>query len=1430
MNTRSFGRRIVFAALVLLAAGALAADDDTVIRDVEQSAPVTPFVFDGDVRDLPAPPQWMPGDPIKEIPRRFYPPPDHEEQYESHSVPMLDPLLAVQSDAVAMTSTAFTTPSRSFPGQGFTGVNPPDTVGDVGPNHYVQMINTGGGTSVRIYDKAEPVPAVLATFLLDSLGSGACGNGFGDPIVLYDRFADRWLFTEFSGSGNNLCVYVSQTADPVSGGWFNYQFTTPSFPDYPKYAVWPTDANAGQGSYLVTANDGGPGVYALNRGAMLTGTPSTFQRLTIPGLPGFGFEAPTPSDVDGPTAPPTTAPAIIMRHRDTENHNGPAAPGDVLEWWLFDVDWVTSSNTTLIKQTNVDVSEFDSALCGLSSFNCFHQPGTGTTLDPLREVIMNRLQYMNHGDYETLLANFVTDVDGTDHGGVRWVEMRRSGGGDFTMFQEGTYAPDGDSRWMGAISMDQSGNIALGYNISSSSTFPSLRYTGRLAGDPPNAMTQPESIAHAGTASNASNRYGDYAAMNLDPSDDCTFWFTGEDNTSSSWRTQIASFRFDACGCALAPSTPQVDASPGGDNEIEVAWDDSDLATVVEYSVGRSLTSGGPYETIATVADTSPGFANGAGYVFVDTDVSGGTTYYYIVRSTDGLACTSEDSAEASAEATGLCTLAPAFAGVQSAQTPYSSACAIDVSWNAGTASCGGPLTYNVYRSTVPGFVPNLATRLVSGLAATSFADTFTLDDGVPYYYVVRAVDQATGIEETNTGELEAVPGGPLSVGTWVEDGGDTGIAKMVAESPWTLNGSEGNTAPAVYKTGDYGDLTCAALTSPELQLGAGAVLSFFSRYDIEPSWDKGEVQISTDGANWQRLAVAYPGNSTNTADQCGFPTGTYFTGTDLGYKPYFADLSSFAGQTAQIRFAMSSDTSVTESGWWIDDISVTQVQVPSTCTTVSGCLDNPFVNVVPDGESTVCAGEAQMLTALLTGGTGPFEYQWTRDGVDIEGATSDTLVVNDAGTHTYNCKVRAASCETEAFDLAEVEIGWVAAPFFDGVASVTNPTLSDCTLDVAWQPASGVCPGPISYSIYRDTSSPVALTPDHLVASGVGGTAFADSRDLTTNTTYYYVVRAVEQTNGASDANTVEASAAPNAGAGPQTLFSQNFNGPGGFLGWTISNGPGPHSCGKWQQSFSDPQRPSGGSGYYALADSEACGAGSTTSTIFTSPSIDASDPELGGVILEYEVFYKHFDGDDATVEVWDGSAWHVVWADTNSDLDAHQAIDVSTYAVGNSDFRVRFNYQNAAFDRWFAVDNVVVKGDTPCATLPSAAAPPPVPDSTASPTPLRASRVTAAGDVVEVTWDATSCPAAGYDLIFGDLADVSFYLTGGAECAVGTSGAHTWTGVPAGDLYFLMVGTDGVGVESSWGTNSALEERNGLSSSGQCVTFLKDVTQTCP
>ena len=226
---------------------------------------------------------------------------------------------------------------------------------------------------------------------------------------------------------------------------------------------------------------------------------------------------------------------------------------DFLEVWELSVDWINPVNSTFTLATTIDVAEFDSDLCGLLAFACAPQPGTGTTLDPLREPIMWRLVYRNFGGGQRLVGNFVTDATGADAHAIRWFELRNTGAG-WSLFQEGTLADsvgqggafDDVHRWMGSLAMDGSGNIALAYSVSNGSTVnPGMRYNGRLAGDTAGQMPQGEQTIVNGTTFNDSNRWGDYSSMSIDPSDDCTFWHTNNYATGNQdWQTRVATFDF----------------------------------------------------------------------------------------------------------------------------------------------------------------------------------------------------------------------------------------------------------------------------------------------------------------------------------------------------------------------------------------------------------------------------------------------------------------------------------------------------------------------------------------------------------------------------------------------------------------------------------------------------------------------------------------------------------------------------------------------------------------------------------------------------------------------------------------------------------------------------------------------------------------------
>ncbi|MFZ2358388.1 MAG: hypothetical protein WA040_03520, partial [Anaerolineae bacterium] len=632
-----------------------------------------------------------------------------------------DPLLAVQAAAPEAAPDGFNTPIFNFNGQGYSSVNPPDTVGDIGKDHYIQMINA---TRVAIYNKTTGALAI-PPFNLTSLGGCATGNG--DPIVLYDQLADRWFLSEF-GAGNSLCTYVSQTADPT-GAYYSYQFATPSFPDYPKYGVWPD-------AYYATTNESSPAIYAFDRAKMLAGVPATAQRFTATGLAGFGFEALTPADLDGMTPPPAGSPNYIMRHVDTEAHSVPGYPAtDILEVYAFSVNWTTPASSTFTKIADIQTAEFDSTLCGLTSFYCMGMPGVAqgatNSLDPLREVIMNRLAYRNFGAHQALVGNFVTDI-GSNIGGKRWFELRKVGAGPWTLYQEGTYAPTtSDNRWMGGIAQDGSGNIALAYNVSSQTIYPSLRYAGRLASDPLGTLPQGEYTLVNGSANNGSNRYGDYSAMGIDPIDDCTFWFTGQWNDASQWKTRIGAFKFDACGTTnftlnVTPDSQQVCSPANATYTVATAAVGGFSGNVTLSAVGNPGTASftpnpvtPPGNSTLTISGAPVGSYNFAVYgtsVLTPTLVQSKTVALEVVAAAPG--------------APTLLTPANGALNVPAAPT---------FTWNAAP----GAASYSIQVATDAGFSTVVASA--SGLVAPTWTSNVTLNTSTLYYWRVQA-NNACGV------------------------------------------------------------------------------------------------------------------------------------------------------------------------------------------------------------------------------------------------------------------------------------------------------------------------------------------------------------------------------------------------------------------------------------------------------------------------------------------------------------------------------------------------------------------------------------------------------------------------------------------------------------------------------------------------------------
>jgi len=434
-------------------------------------------------------------------------------------------------------------PIQGFAGQGATGSYPPDTDGDVSDDHFVQVVNSKYNVYNKVGEKLLG-PLNLST-LWDELPGPWNGTNDGDPIVLFDEEAQRWIITQF-------CVFtptkyelfaVSETSDPL-GAYHLYSFSFEMMNDYPKIGVW-TDG------YYATYNMHNNGfqgarITVVERDKMLNGDPDAqmieFHRVNLSSL--------MPADIDGENLPEPGLPCPIMDINNTTLQ---------VSFWNINTNWEDPNSSTFTLGATFDVSPFSylpNTNDGEGGF--VTQPGTDQKLDGLGGMIMNRLAYRKFDDHESMVVTHsirVNSGSGVMRAAPRWYEFRRTND-NWELYQEGTYSPDDNHRWMGSAAINANGDIALAYSISNSTDIhPSIRYTGRRDGDPLGEMTIEEIEVKTGTLSQNHWRWGDYACLNVDPADDSTFWFTTE---YDGWKTWISSFN-------LGPiSAPSCDAGDDG--------------------------------------------------------------------------------------------------------------------------------------------------------------------------------------------------------------------------------------------------------------------------------------------------------------------------------------------------------------------------------------------------------------------------------------------------------------------------------------------------------------------------------------------------------------------------------------------------------------------------------------------------------------------------------------------------------------------------------------------------------------------------------------------------------------------------------------------------------------------------------------------------
>ena len=407
--------------------------------------------------------------------------------------------------------------------------DPPDTNGSVSNTHYVQWVNTG----FAVFDKATGA-RVFGPIDGNLLWTGFGGNcehfNDGDPIVLYDKLANRWVLTQFAISQPpfSQCVAVSSSPDPM-GTYARYEYQFNDFNDYPKFGVWPdgyyATFNMFNGNTFVGAK-----ACAFERQQMLNGQAARMQCFDAAGQGGL-----LPSDLDGTTLPPTGTPNYVVNFG-----------ADQLNLWKFHVDWTNPANSSFSAPAALPTAPFEPA-CRNAGGQCVIQPSGGAKLDTLSDRMMYRFAYRRFTDHESMLVSHTVAAGATT--GIRWYEIRDVSGNP-VIYQQGTYAPDASFRWMSSMAMDKMGNVLMGYSVSSATRSPGIMISGRGANDPLNEMdAETPAVPGAGFQSNP-DRWGDYASMSVDPSDDCTFWFSTQYVSATgafNWSTSIVPVRFKNC-------------------------------------------------------------------------------------------------------------------------------------------------------------------------------------------------------------------------------------------------------------------------------------------------------------------------------------------------------------------------------------------------------------------------------------------------------------------------------------------------------------------------------------------------------------------------------------------------------------------------------------------------------------------------------------------------------------------------------------------------------------------------------------------------------------------------------------------------------------------------------------------------------------------
>jgi hypothetical protein len=842
---------------------------------------------------------------------------------------------------------------------------PPDCNGTVGPGHYMQTVNL----TYAIYNRTGTLLA--GPTALNTLFTGVPGASYndGDPIVLYDEMADRWLVAEFTFGQTNdyMLVAVSTTNDPT-GTWYKYSFDVVNEPDYPKFGVWQ------DGYYMGINNTSGNDIYVFERSKMLQGLTAQMVAFDNSWRPGSGFLCVPPLDNDG-TSAPTGAPGMFIAFNDD------AVTGGADQLWLYEltVNWITPASSTFVRSQQIGVTAFDSQFT--ASWDDISQPNS-QKLDGVPQVIMNAPQYRNFGTYQTIVCCHTVDVDATNHAGIRWYELRKtSPATTWAIRQQGTYAPDANSRWMGSIMLNGSGKLGMGYSISSSSVYPGIRYCGQSASAYNSAsgtMDIAEATIHSGTVAQTTyNRWGDYALMSIDPTDDQTFWFSTEyvKTGGSTKGTKVASFKF---GNDPTVTTLAATSITGIAATLNGSVNPNGLATNYHFEWGTSIS----YGNNTTVVSAGSGSSNVSVSASI-SDLIAGTTYHF------RLVATNSDGTSNGSDLTFVPGAATVTTTVASGITMISASSGGNVVSDGGAAvTARGVCWATTSNPTISGnhTTDGSGTGTFSSSITGLFSNTlyhvraYATNSGGTYYGEDITFTTLCGIVNTFPW-TEGFENAGLIPNCWTQEQvSGTGVLN------WVFITGSGNSHPAASHGGTYNaclkDVTSAddktRLVTPTINLISleNPVLTFWHTQAYwNPDQDQLAVYYKTSAVGSWTLLASYTSNVTTwTQRTISLPNGTddYYIAFEgnakYGYGVCVDDVSITGTYIPTWSGAISNNWS-TAGNWTNNAIPATSANIiiPSSGVTnfpvisTSGIqcanlniLNGATVAINPDGELTV--------------------------------------------------------------------------------------------------------------------------------------------------------------------------------------------------------------------------------------------------------------------------------------------------------------------------------------------------------------------------------------------------------------------------------------------------------------------------------------------